>query len=69
MSQRLGNSLGLKKARMMMGDDEVIAKKIKILKMTWELSTTEVNLFYIIALANYSTSYVFFLFLKQIHVF
>ena len=47
-----------------MGDDEVIAKKIMILKMTWELSTTEVNLFYIIVLANYSTSCFFFLFLK-----
>ena len=52
-----------------MGDDEVIAKKIMILKMTWELSTTEVNLFYIIVLANYFTSSFFFLFLKQIHVF
>ena len=50
------------------GDDEVIAKKIKILKMTWELSTTKVNLFYIIVLANYSTSY-FFYFWQQILVF
>ena len=50
------------------GDDEVIPKKIKILKMTWELSTTKVNLFYIIVLANYSTSY-FFYFWQQILVF
>ena len=68
MSQRLGTSLGSKKERVMKGDDEVIATKIKILKMTWELSTTKVNLFYIIVLANYSTSY-FFYFWQQILVF
>lgn len=47
MSQRLGTSSRSKKGRVMKGDDEVIAKKIKILKMPWELSTIKVNLFYV----------------------
>lgn len=47
--QETGDEFRIKESQ---GDDEVIAKETKILKMIGQLSTTTVNLFYTIVLAN-----------------